>query len=143
MEELVLECHEESDWLNQVPALLNFAGSIRIWLLDGEMGAGKTTFTRFLLTALETKDEVNSPTFGLVHQYETTQMGTVYHFDLYRIKGPYELEAIGFQEYLDSGHLCLIEWPSKMEALPDIPYLTLHFEGQGQYRRLNAQRYGN
>lgn len=86
---------------------------------------------------------MNSPTFGLVHHYETKGIGTVYHFDLYRINGPYELEAIGFQDYLDSGHLCLIEWPSKMGALPDIPYLRLHFDGQGQYRSLNVRRYGN
>ena len=77
--------------------------------LKGEMGAGKTSFTAVLLQKMNAKDEVSSPTYAIVNEYDT-ERGSVYHFDLYRLKDISELEALGFYEYLDSGNLCIIEW---------------------------------
>lgn len=88
------------------------AGQLRhkILLLRGEMGAGKTTFTRELMTVLGSEEEVSSPTYALVNEYRTDS-GIVYHFDLFRINEPAELENMGFQEYLEKGSLTIIEWP--------------------------------
>lgn len=84
----------------------------KILLLQGEMGAGKTTFTRALMKALGSPEEVSSPTYALVNEYPTAE-GVVYHFDLFRIKDAAELEDLGFQEYLAGGDLSIIEWPDE------------------------------
>jgi tRNA threonylcarbamoyladenosine biosynthesis protein TsaE len=85
-----------------------------ICLIYGEMGAGKTTFIKALCSALGVKDTVSSPTFSIVNEY-LYPAGSIYHFDLYRLKDEAELWAIGWEEYLDSGMPCLVEWPQKAE----------------------------
>ncbi|HNQ28250.1 MAG TPA: tRNA (adenosine(37)-N6)-threonylcarbamoyltransferase complex ATPase subunit type 1 TsaE [Aquaticitalea sp.] len=91
----------------------------KILLLNGPMGAGKTTFVRALAKVLGSKDEVSSPTFSIVNEHELTD-GLLYHFDLYRIKDVEEAMQFGIEEYLDSGHWVVIEWPEKlMDLLPD------------------------
>lgn len=74
------------------------------------MGAGKTTFTRELMKVLGSKDEISSPTYALVNEYQANS-GKIYHFDLFRIKDEAELENLGFQEYLENGNLSIVEWP--------------------------------
>lgn len=86
---------------------------------EGEMGAGKTTLIRFICNELGVQDEVSSPTFSLVNEYLTAKGETIYHFDLYRLNTPEEALGFGIEEYLDSGKLCLIEWPENLgEYLP-------------------------
>ena len=92
-----------------------------ILLLKGNLGAGKTTFTKFLLKNLGSKDEVSSPTYAIVNEYHTPK-GKVFHFDLYRMKNITEVYDIGMDEYLDNAQLCIIEWPEiyeeELEGLP-------------------------
>ena len=92
-----------------------------ILLLKGNLGAGKTTFTKFLLKNLGSEDEVSSPTYAIVNEYHTPK-GKVFHFDLYRIKNITEVYDIGMDEYLDNAQLCIIEWPEiyeeELEGLP-------------------------
>jgi tRNA threonylcarbamoyladenosine biosynthesis protein TsaE len=98
---------------------------------EGEMGAGKTTFIKALCASLGVQDEVSSPTFSLVNEYRDARNQPIYHFDFYRLNHPSEAEDIGALEYFDSGYLCLVEWPSRIEALlpPERLLITLTVTG--------------
>ena len=91
--------------------LQHFDAGYRLLLLRGEMGAGKTTFVKALCQLAGVMDPVTSPTFSLVQEYRSPSYGPIYHMDFYRLASPRELSNIGLEEYLDSGNICLIEWP--------------------------------
>lgn len=78
--------------------------------LQGDLGAGKTTFVKVLMQVLGSHELVNSPTFSIINEYDSDR-GTVYHMDLYRLETIEELLDIGFEEYIMSDSLCIIEWP--------------------------------
>ncbi len=95
-------------------------GNETVWLFEGTMGAGKTTLIKAVCRELGVLNTVQSPTFSIVNEYLTDAGETIYHFDCYRLKNGTEAYDIGVEEYLDSGNLCLIEWPDKIaELLPD------------------------
>lgn len=88
------------------------------------MGAGKTTFTTAICKALGVKDDaVSSPTFSIVNEYRTASGDSMFHFDFYRITRIAEALDIGFYDYIDSGCLCIMEWPENIEEI--IPEETL------------------
>jgi tRNA threonylcarbamoyladenosine biosynthesis protein TsaE len=91
----------------------------KVVLFYGEMGAGKTTLIKEIGKQLGVTDGMSSPTFALVNEYHTKDNGSIYHFDLYRIKNIEECLDIGMEEYLYSGNYCFIEWPEI--ALPLLP----------------------
>ncbi len=94
-----------------------------VYAFNGEMGAGKTTFINALVRALGVPDDeaTSSPTFAIVNEYRSdTTAELIYHFDLYRIENLEQAFDIGIEDYLDSGALCLIEWPDRIDdILPD------------------------
>lgn len=90
---------------------------LRAVLLDGPMGAGKTTLVKAVCRELGVSDPVNSPTFSLVNEYRLPNGEPLYHFDLYRVESEDEVLDMGWWEYVDSGHWCLIEWPGKIPNL--------------------------
>ena len=96
-------------------------GERRIVAFYAPMGAGKTTFTAAVCRSLGVRDDaVSSPTFAIVNEYRTPSGETICHFDFYRIERPSEALDIGLYDYLDSGSLCLLEWPENIEPLlPD------------------------
>ena len=96
----------------------------RIIAFYAPMGAGKTTFTSAICRRLGVReDAVSSPTFSIVNEYRTSDGESVFHFDFYRIGKLEEAFDIGFYDYIDSGCLCLIEWPENIEAI--LPEETL------------------
>ena len=101
---------------------IELMGDETVYAFHGEMGVGKTTFISALVRALGVdEDEANSPSFAIVNEYRSdTTAELIYHFDLYRFETMDEILDIGFEDYLDCGALCLIEWPEKVEdILPD------------------------
>ena len=107
--------------------------------LNGDLGAGKTTLTRGVLRAAGHTTAVKSPTYTLVEEYDMLG-GKVFHFDLYRIKDPEELEWIGMQDYLEQQSLCFIEWPELGKGWlpkPDIE-LTITTEGNGRVVKIQV-----
>ena len=125
--EIVIRNIEEID--EKAREFINALGNHRVVAFYGSMGAGKTTFIRALCQTLGVHEPVTSPTFAIVNEYE----GPIYHFDFYRIRRLEEAFDIGFEDYLYSGHLCLIEWPELIEELlPDDTvqvYITINPDG--------------
>jgi tRNA threonylcarbamoyladenosine biosynthesis protein TsaE len=113
--ERVLEI-ESLDELDKVArAVLESLDGRTVVAFDAPMGAGKTTLISRIAKELGSEDDVTSPTFAIVNQYEGSR--TVYHFDMYRIERWQEALDFGSEEYLSSGELCLVEWPEKIEPL--------------------------
>ncbi|NRF38433.1 tRNA (adenosine(37)-N6)-threonylcarbamoyltransferase complex ATPase subunit type 1 TsaE [Pedobacter foliorum] len=116
-------------------SLLDFAGAEKIFVFEGDMGAGKTTFIKVLAKALGVKELVSSPTFSIVNEYEA-EGNTFYHFDFYRIKNLQEAYDIGYEEYFYSGNTCFIEWPEKVEELLPEHYIKVEIKMLSENERL-------
>lgn len=84
--------------------------------LDGDLGVGKTVFTQGFAAGLGIDDYVNSPTFNIVKEYEGGRL-PLYHFDVYRIGDPSEMEEIGYEDYFYGQGVSIIEWPGQIEEL--------------------------
>lgn len=105
-------------------AFLKAIGTHTLVAFYAPMGAGKTTFTTALCKELGVEeDAISSPTFAIVNEYRAGNGQPVFHFDFYRIEDPREALDIGLYDYLDSGYLCLMEWPENIEGL--LPEETL------------------
>nr|WP_199157706.1 tRNA (adenosine(37)-N6)-threonylcarbamoyltransferase complex ATPase subunit type 1 TsaE [Pedobacter sp. ASV2] len=114
-----LEVKSLADLPNVANQLLDFAGNQKVFIFEGDMGAGKTTFIKIFCETLGVKDVVSSPTYSIVNEYESVN-GPVYHFDFYRIKDIQEAYDLGYEEYFYGNGICLIEWPERVEELlPD------------------------
>lgn len=116
--------------------LLQEAGEEKVWVFKGQMGAGKTTLIKSLAKALQVTDQVSSPTFGIVNEYETYSNGPIFHFDFYRLEDPIEALDIGIEEYFYSGNYCWLEWAENIGALlPDRLFL-IELTIESETRRL-------
>jgi tRNA threonylcarbamoyladenosine biosynthesis protein TsaE len=103
--------------------LLNTA-AYKVIALHGEMGAGKTTFVHAVCNELGVKENISSPTFSIINQYQTSLGEIIYHIDLYRIKDEAEATQTGVEDCLYSGNYCFVEWPNRAIAI--FPGDTLH-----------------
>ena len=102
---------------------------------EGEMGAGKTTFIKEFVKLLGTKDDISSPTFSIVNEYDT-ENGKVFHFDFYRLNDEEEALDFGIEDYFYSNAYCLMEWPSRVENLIPEEHHTITIENKDGIRIL-------
>jgi len=106
-----------------------------VLLLKGNLGAGKTTFTQYLVKTLESKNEVTSPTYSIVNEYDIPK-GKIYHFDLYRLNDLEEVYDLGIEEYLSNGFLSIIEWPEIYEDNLFEAYHEMEIANSGKTRNI-------
>ena len=113
--EKVFICHSLAETEKAAAEIAGLLKGREVLAYFGDLGAGKTTFSRYLCKALGVTDEVTSPTFAMVHEYHTGPF-PVYHFDMYRVDGEDSLFSTGYYDYLGAG-LLLIEWSENIEDL--------------------------
>ena len=118
---------DESDTLAAGSVLAQYTAGCIVFM-HGNLGMGKTTLSRGILRALGHTAGVKSPTYTLVEPYELESGVRVYHFDLYRLADPEELEYLGVRDYFDGETLCLVEWPEKGQGFLPLPDLDLRIE---------------
>ncbi len=124
------------EWQNVIDTILPQLQH-NILLLKGNLGAGKTTFSKYLVQNLGSTDEVSSPTYSIVNEYHSPK-GKIFHFDLYRMKNIEEAYNIGIEEYLDNAFLNIIEWPEVYEdELYGLPFHEITIEKEEDIRIVN------
>ncbi|MCP4521670.1 MAG: tRNA (adenosine(37)-N6)-threonylcarbamoyltransferase complex ATPase subunit type 1 TsaE [Cytophagales bacterium] len=108
--------------LSQVACqIIDLAQDYKIWDFVGEMGAGKTTLIKEVCKQIGVEENVSSPTFSIVNEYESVKGDTLFHFDFYRMEDEEEAFDMGVEEYFESGDICFLEWS---ELIPS--YLPPH-----------------
>lgn len=122
----------------EVLSILN-EKNITLLCLKGDLGAGKTTFSKAVFKLLGVIDEVQSPTFSIVNEYHDHQGQSFYHFDFYRIENLEEVFDIGYEDYFYAGRLCVIEWPEMIEGLLNLPKALIFIGGEGDTRNIKLE----
>ena len=117
MQDITFEINSIEELSKVSDLLLDWREKSNIIAFYGTMGAGKTTLVKNLCQKLGVSDEVNSPTFALVNEYQTETFDSIFHFDFYRIKSLEEVFDIGYEDYFYGGSLCLLEWPELIDPL--------------------------
>ena len=124
-----------------VESIKPYLDEYKVVLFNGPMGAGKTTLISALCRSLGSTDDLSSPTFSIVNEYDS-KAGTIYHFDFYRIESIEEAFDFGVEEYLYSDKLCFLEWSEKIEELLPNKYLIVNIEVISESERtLNIKLY--
>ena len=118
MQSLEISLNDTADTERLGKALADLRPAPVVIYLQGDLGAGKTTFSRGFIQAYGHRGPVKSPTYTLIEPYDLP-MGKVFHLDLYRLNDPSELEFLGLEDLLVQGGVCLIEWPER--ANPHLP----------------------
>ena len=139
---MIYDSHSEEETYRIGNAIGNNAKPGQIFCLNGDLGVGKTVFTKGFAKGLGVDDVISSPTFTIVQEYTNGEM-PFYHFDVYRIADPEEMYEIGFEEYIYGGGVCLIEWAELItDILPEnITQITIEKDlDKGlDYRRITIE----
>ncbi|MAC95583.1 MAG: tRNA (adenosine(37)-N6)-threonylcarbamoyltransferase complex ATPase subunit type 1 TsaE [Flavobacteriales bacterium] len=139
MKKVELRTQQLEDLPRIVQEILALKGKEQILAFSGEMGAGKTTLISAICNALKVQDAISSPTYSLVNEYLRENGEKVYHFDFYRIDSEEEAMDMGVEDYFESGALCLVEWPEKIENLLPENYIHVKISLQKTERIFNLE----
>lgn len=136
--EIIVTSPEEMHELSKT--IIAYAGERKKFFLYGEIGAGKTTFSKAFCAALGVEDNVTSPTFSLINEYvysstEGGNQANIYHLDLYRLNTLQEAMDIGIEDILYDNSYCLVEWPELIETLAPIDVVKINIEILDNSRR--------
>ncbi len=116
---MIIESFSAEDTLKAGIEIGDSAVSGQVYTLSGDLGVGKTVFTKGVALGLGIKSPVNSPTFTIIHEYDEGRL-PLYHFDLYRIEDSEEMDEIGYEDYFYGSGICLIEWAERVtDILPE------------------------
>ena len=108
----------------------------RIFAIEGDLGAGKTTLVKYMCNHLNIVDPVSSPTFSIVNEYLDASGSKCFHFDFYRLKNIQEAVMLGTDIYFDSGFYCFIEWPNLIKSLLPLNYHHISIKEENNFRQL-------
>ena len=138
---MIFESHSAEETFAFGEKLGREAQAGEIYCLEGDLGVGKTVFTQGFAQGLGVDDYVNSPTFNIVKEYDGRLR--LYHFDVYRIGDPSEMDEIGYEEYFFGQGVCIVEWPSQIPELipPEARWLRIEkdLEQGFDYRKITLQ----
>lgn len=131
-------CKSLQELPNIAKMVLNQYSNERLFVIQGSMGVGKTTFIKEVCRILGVDNIVNSPTYAIINEYHTFKNESVYHFDFYRIKNKEEVLDLGYEEYFFSGNFCFMEWAEKIkELLPEnVVYILIEKELNNEWRKI-------
>ena len=140
MKKIFLENEESTKKIGEIIGEKLFNGAILC--LNGDLGAGKTTLTKSIAKALKIDEDITSPTFTIVNEYTEASI-PLYHFDVYRIGEAYEMYDIGFDEYINSDGICIIEWSSIIRDILPKERLEINLNYSGTGREIEIISYGD
>ncbi len=140
MKKIFLENEESTKKIGEIIGEKLFNGAILC--LNGDLGAGKTTLTKSIAKALKIDEDITSPTFTIVNEYTEGSI-PIYHFDVYRIGEPDEMYDIGFDEYINSDGVCIIEWSSIIRDILPKERLEINLNYSGTGREMEIISYGD
>ena len=142
MSEVTLYLADEEAMIKLGARIAQVTQGLGVIFLDGDLGAGKTTLSRGIIRGLGHVGAVKSPTFTLVEPYEVGEV-RAFHFDLYRLVDPEELEFLGIRDYFEGDALCLIEWPQRGAGFLPKPDLTITISPHNGGRSLSLLPQGS
>lgn len=140
MKKIFLENEESTKKIGEIIGEKLFNGAILC--LNGDLGAGKTTLTKSIAKALKIDEDITSPTFTIVNEYTEGSI-PLYHFDVYRIGEADEMYDIGFDEYINSDGICIIEWSSIIRDILPKERLEINLNYSGMGREMEIISYGD
>lgn len=115
----------ESDYVKLFDLIQKKDKSLKIFLFTGQVGSGKTTMIKSFTKKLSVNN-TSSPTFNIINEYKDDNKKSIYHLDLYRLKSINDLVEIGFEEYINSGNYCFIEWPEIADSFFIDKYISIN-----------------
>ena len=116
----------ESDYVKLFDLIQKKDKSLKIFLFTGEVGSGKTTMIKSFTKKLSVNNNTSSPTFNIINEYKDDNKKSIYHLDLYRLKSINDLVEIGFEEYINSGNYCFVEWPEIADSFFIDKYISIN-----------------
>ncbi len=137
---LILDLADEAATVEMGNRIASVIRDGAVLFLHGDLGAGKTTLSRGIVQALGHSGKVKSPTYTLVEPYELEDV-SIYHFDLYRLGSPEELEFMGIRDYFAEQTICIVEWPERGSGFipePDLA-ITMRYKDEARQIELNAK----